>query len=418
MLQKFTATNYRNLRLNELPLKRINILIGPNNSGKTNLIDAVGFLSHVLLSERKDSGFLSEIALRGWDDILRRASDRPAQINLKWVFTPDQEYHDLCYDISFQIDKADQPPRGFFITHEQLRYEQPAEGHASPYNFFLSPSEPNGKGAFSAHARTEGKPRTIYLDVDPRDTVFRQVTTLLEDAKFRTDVYPTFMKAVQKVKSYFEGYYSYSSTYLRLDTLREPVKFEMDSTQLGRDGSNFVNVLSFLDKQYDFLDTYTESLRELIHGLSKVKVLHRTQTNVDVELRIDNSPFKLKEMSDGTLKAMLLNLLLHTPERVSLLSLDEPEVNLHPAWLKVVARWILTSSSADQIFISTHSPDLLDGFTEAFQQGEVNLLVGSLSSDQTIIPAHLDQVSNFLNDGWELGDLYRVGEPLLGGWPW
>ena len=122
-------------------------------------------------------------------------------------------------------------------------------------------------------------------------------------------------------------------------------------------------------------------------------------------------------MSDGTLKALWLALLLFSPDRGSLLSIDEPELNLHPAWLRVIGGWLQRFSSAEQLFVSTHSPDLLDSFTEGFKNGAVELFVfgkGEAPLHQ-IEPAALD---GFFQEGWELGDLYRVGEPKLGGWPW
>ncbi|MEZ3463817.1 MAG: ATP-binding protein [Lachnospiraceae bacterium] len=47
-----------------------------------------------------------------------------------------------------------------------------------------------------------------------------------------------------------------------------------------------------------------------------------------------------------------------------MLAIDEPEMNLHPAWQKVVGNWIQTADTFYQCFISTHSPDFLDVFTE------------------------------------------------------
>jgi predicted ATPase len=75
--------------------------------------------------------------------------------------------------------------------------------------------------------------------------------------------------------------------------------------------------------------------------------------------------------SDGTIKAMLLALLCSTPEQTKLLTIDEPEQNMHPAWLKVIGRWLQTARSTEQIIVSTHSPDLLDQFTESFREGKV-----------------------------------------------
>lgn len=123
-------------------------------------------------------------------------------------------------------------------------------------------------------------------------------------------------------------------------------------------------------------------------------------------------------MSDGTLKILFLATLLETTQPISFLGLDEPELNLHPGWLRVVARWLQTAKRAEQIFVSTHSPDLLDSFTEGFRSGDVKLLVFDTRDGPHVRAVHPADLDSFFQEGWELGDLYRVGEPQLGGWPW
>ncbi|MFN9173215.1 MAG: hypothetical protein ACK58N_01505, partial [Synechocystis sp.] len=65
---------------------------------------------------------------------------------------------------------------------------------------------------------------------------------------------------------------------------------------------------------------------------------------------------------------------------------------------------------------STHSPDLLDQFTDCienvhcFYQQDNNYFGIKTLSQESLQPQ--------LDEGWELGDLYRVGDPLVGGWPW
>jgi len=70
-----------------------------------------------------------------------------------------------------------------------------------------------------------------------------------------------------------------------------------------------------------------------------------------------------------------------------------------------------------QIFLSTHSPELLDPMTELVMNGEANVYV--FDRDGNIKPLSLnEELRQFVKDGWELGDLYRVGDPVIGGWPW
>lgn len=130
-----------------------------------------------------------------------------------------------------------------------------------------------------------------------------------------------------------------------------------------------------------------------------------------------NEQYELSDVSEGTVKGLILNMLINMPMDTprTLLAIDEPETNLHPAWQKVVGNWIQTTDTFRQCFISTHSPDFLDVFTEEFRQGKVAVFV--FGSNETIKKIQYNDIVDELGD-WELGDLYRTNDPALGGWPW
>ena len=115
---------------------------------------------------------------------------------------------------------------------------------------------------------------------------------------------------------------------------------------------------------------------------------------------------------------MLLLLMLNLPEEngISMLAIDEPEMNLHPAWQKMLAAEVLRCQSFKQCFISTHSPDFLDEFTEEFLSGEVNIFVFDPSRRIPLRLLDRNELAPELTD-WTLGDLYRVADPVIGGWP-
>lgn len=420
MLKSFSVKNFRNLNIDKLEFKRINILVGPNNSGKSNLINAISFFSDLILGDRSasQSSFLAQMSRHGWDDLLNKKIDKPGKVDMKWILNTDDTYSDLSYRLQFQVGLPDQVPKDFFITNEQLSHAKPAEGQEEPFKFFHCHDKQLGKGQFSVRERNTNKYKKVLVNVDVYDTVFHQVSSLLDSDEFRIEFYPNFKQTVQTVQEFFERFHTYSSTEFDLDKVREPQEIELNTRFLHRDGSNFVNVLSDLYSKSDFLDEYTQYLRELIPSLEKLKIVNVTETKRQLRLTINGETFKLKEMSDGTIKAMLLTLLLWSPNKTTILALDEPELNLHPAWLKVISNWVLRSNSNDQIYISSHSPDFLDGFTEMFREEYVGLFVADLREKQTIKPMSPKKLESFMMEGWELGDLYRVGEPALGGWPW
>lgn len=420
MLKSFSVKNFRNLNIDKLEFKPINILVGPNNSGKSNLINAISFFSNLILGDKRinQSSFLAQMNRHGWDDLLNKKVDKPSKVDMKWVLNTDDGYSDLSYSLQFQVGLPDQVPKGFFITNEQLSHAKPAEGQEEPFKFFHCHAKLIGKGQFSVRELNTNRPKKVLVNIDVKDTVFRQVSSLLDSDEFRIDFYPNFKKTVQTVQDFFERFHTYSSTDFDLDKVREPQEIELNTRFLQRDGSNFVNVLSDLDSKSDFLDEYTQYLRELIPSLEKLKIVYITETKHQLRLTINGKYFKLKEMSDGTIKAMLLTLLLWSPNKTTILALDEPELNIHPAWLKIISNWVLRSQSSGQIFISSHSPDFLDGFTEMFRKDYVGLFIADLKEEQTIRPMNPKKLESFMVEGWELGDLYRVGEPALGGWPW
>lgn len=54
MIKRFTCSNFRNIKVRDLSFGRINILLGPNNAGKSNFIRALSFTANML----NQGGFL------------------------------------------------------------------------------------------------------------------------------------------------------------------------------------------------------------------------------------------------------------------------------------------------------------------------------------------------------------------------
>ncbi len=427
MLTAFRALRYRNVTTEDLSFGRVNLLIGANNSGKSHLIEAVEFLAPLLLDEPRPSAsgasaFLSAVQQRGGSELLDRGAPLPGEVELRW--TLEQGALDpLQYDLAFRVGRPDEFPDGFHITRERLGTARPKPGLEEPFWFIDCHTRRLGRGLFSTRRQqsSKGKSRltTREFAVRTDESVFRQLTTLLDNDAFRSDVYPLFSKPAEVVRAYARGIGTYSSTRLDLDVVAAGARVDLAARRIGRDGADLVNVVRRLDQERDpDLQHFAARLRELLPDLQRVKVVDVSESHRQLELHMGGRRFKLREMSDGTIKAVVLALLLCAPvEPLSLVAIDEPELNLHPAWLRVIAGWMLAPEAAQQLFVSTHAPDLLDGFTDAFRSGDVAVFVCELGGRgvRRLDPQALE--SSF-EAGWELGDLYRVGEPRLGGWPW
>lgn len=417
MLRAFRAQRYRHLDTGDLRPQRINLLIGPNNSGKTTLIRAIRFAADLLFAQERGSAFLEALDARGRGDLLDRATPPPGEIELMWDLTTGPDMKGITYDLAFRVAESKDFPDGFSITRETLRYSEATDDHPAPFKFFWR-DEQNPSRIHFAVRDSDKKSTHVAVDVSVKDAVFHQLTELLKSPAFYSEHYPRFERVVRDLRDYFERFYTYVGADMHPGAVIAGARRDAAVRRLDAAGAQFANVLRHREQQSGGLHEYIRLLGQLLPDLRHVRTVEVGDQALSVRLDLgEGRPFKLEEMSHGTIRAMLLALILSSPARASLLSLDEPELNLHPAWLGIVGRWILESNAAEQIVCSTHSPDLLDAFTGAFRDGAVALFVFNWPGRgvRQVTPAELD---SFFDKGWELGDLYRVGEPELGGWPW
>src|SRR5690606_19071395 len=65
------------------------------------------------------------------------------------------------------------------------------------------------------------------------------------------------------------------------------------------------------------------------------------------------------ELSDGTLRFLLLAAALLTPRPPKLLAINEPETSLHPDLIPALARLIARASLSSQVIVVTHNTGLV-----------------------------------------------------------
>jgi predicted ATPase len=76
-------------------------------------------------------------------------------------------------------------------------------------------------------------------------------------------------------------------------------------------------------------------------------------------------PLRVAELSDGTLRYLLLVAALMTPRPPSLMVLNEPETSLHPDLLLPLARLIAGAARDSQIIVVSHATPLVAALAEA-----------------------------------------------------
>ncbi|HLT60396.1 MAG TPA: AAA family ATPase [Microlunatus sp.] len=105
-------------------------------------------------------------------------------------------------------------------------------------------------------------------------------------------------------------------------------------------------------------------------------------------------PLGVAELSDGTLRYLLLVAALLSPRPPELLVLNEPEASLHPELYGSLAGLVAAASAATQLIVVSHSPELVRRIEQARPEDYVRIeLIKELGETLVAGQGRLDRPS-------------------------
>jgi len=396
MLSFLYTENYKNLKFDgKVDLKNLNIFIGPNGSGKSNLIGYLKFLNQCLTGSSDSSRQVSaiDLAISELNRILDINLAAPSQVRLVYGFSNKEDYlSGQVLDSSFYITQS---LGGKAIINKDFLYEglDLEENLDNPFFYYQCHKPQKKEGLLYKNINTHGK-RDVKAS-----TALRNQTIWLSS-----------------IVSNWQ-FYNSNNIDLKMILTSEP-KIGPSDTSLSTTGDNLALVIDNLSQNLDFEDALNLAIKSIFPKTRRIRAVRVGRLSLTIEWHIEGNsePFYLNEMSDGTVRMLCWAVILHSPTLPSLLVIDEPELGLHPAWLSVLAQWIKQASEKTQIILTTHSPDLLDKFTDHLEN--VYCFYPTDANHYGLKSLSPEALKPQLDEGWELGDLYRVGDPTVGGWPW
>jgi predicted ATPase len=424
-INEVSTERYKNLDLEKgLKLSEgLNIFIGSNGSGKSNFIALLKFLkdciSDNIYSEKNGAtNFIKAVA--GLEDsrMLNAAFTPPEKVNLTFNFLTEDDFNFEEHELSLWLsllcsDKNKFPLINREYLSESLNQLQPLY----LYTFVQS----NGLGVILTDI-TEDRSQSKYVDVAeiPIDEIGLSILPkLLEKIKNSQETEHIYFIRRQIVNLVSDWQF-YSANNMNLKEIRE-AEPEIGSTEkyLNPDCQNLALVLdNLIQESIDFEESINVIMRDVVPQTKRIRPIRTGRTRISIEWHLDNTkrPLYLDEMSDGTVRMLCWAIILNSPHLPSLIVIDEPEIGIHVKWLSYLAEWIKNAATKTQIIICTHSPDLLDKFSDRLENVHV---FESSNQEQNLFHVKTlskERLQPRLDEGWELGDLYRVGDPEVGGW--
>lgn len=324
VFEALEVTNFLSYKHARFDFGSLVALVGPNASGKSNLVGAVKLLREIPLH-----GLPVALARRGGFDQLRhRSQGRPNDPSLRIEFRhPGQEVS------SYEIRLGAVSPRSYRVKAESARVC-------------------TAEGVFS-------------FDSDGKSVTFREPGYEDTDGpRIRDFPVPPGQSALSS--GGYAGYLVYE-VLQRMQTveINPTVVADLQNPSSTRefepDGSNATSI-------YELLSPATraelvDELSAIVPGIVRVEIqrLADKQTfrfvqETDGKERL----FTAKQMSDGTLRAFSILLAMKQPRRPLLLVIEEPEVAIHLGALRTLVEILTQESEGSQILLTTHSADIVD----------------------------------------------------------
>lgn len=331
MIKKLTVHGFKSIECQTIELGALNVLIGANGSGKSNLLSALSFFRASALGDLDT--LVKQIG--GADRLLYHGKK-----STKACFF-------ACEGDEFSYEQTLIPVAGD-------RLEVAKEG--------LSILE-------SEVEWSEGGADIAILEQQLRDEEKHHLKEALARGELSEEDVENQLSKFPSAKQQIEGWRRY---HLHDTSATAAVKSTCkldDNRYLREDASNLAAYLYWLKLKQPTEYKRVVSIIQLATPYFEdfvLEPLRRNDQTIRLEWKQRNSDayFDADSLSDGTLRFVSLATLLNQPKwsMPSLIVIDEPELGLHPLAIRLLAEMLDAASEHTQILVATQSVTLLDNF--------------------------------------------------------
>jgi predicted ATPase len=329
-LEKIYITNFLSLHDVELPFKALTILVGPNASGKSNVLKIFDILSKMMTRENLPS--VDDIQSWLW-------AGGADKLGLYLVARADHKL--ASYKLELQPESENR------IASEELIVDEVEV--ISVRNGSGKITDEDGKNSIDFRSKKLAlKSAGDYGD--------KPITKALAEFIHDLELYDLEPDEIRKGKVT-------ASAMRKLDAKGLPTRMNKDGRALGL-------------LLYDWAEKDHNRFQAVSEGLNNCCKLSIGQQGDELYLLEGyKNLIPLEMASDGTLRLLAYLGLLVEPESPPLIMIEEPERNLHPAALTQLGSLLKRLSKKTQVIITTHSSQLLDTFSPDDLSGDLMVLL-------------------------------------------
>lgn len=379
----------------QIELRPLNILIGPNGGGKSNLVEILGLLKDLTTGEPwatiLETGGVDEWIWKGAPRSDKALSPTPSvEIGYRAIAGNPQR--------NYKVEFAKNPATYSFSVRSETLW---SEDHPSDGRQIYVNRAANSPDSAFIYVGTSEMSKAQALDTE------RSLLAQLVDPFNYEEIFYLGQK-LSKVALYRDWIFGVDANP------RDPQPVGLRSTNLEEDLRNLAQVLKAWRDRGE--QRAFDQLRELMQQF------YEPTRDVDAELVGTHIRVFIKEssgfntpairLSDGTIRWLALLIILLNPTPAPVTCIEEPELGLHPDMVGTLADLLREASTRTQLIVTTHSTGVVDAFSD---EPESVCVCEKVEGSTRIRRLDRDQLATWLED-YSLGPLWASGQ--IGGNRW
>ncbi len=338
MITKVSIKSFKSLEDVEIELGNLNVFVGANGAGKSNLLEAIGVLSAAADGKVTDQTLKMRGVRPGVPKLYKSAFPSTDRMQLSHIYFSGSSA-DAHYDVSLNNPMHDPSPAWKFKTElfERGSVKLASKGPNPP-----TANKENGLAALKVAELKENDPALAFMRRLQRYVIFSPTTPVLRGvAPEGEPMQPLGLsggrlpEAVQELlvgRSHNEPAKKVCADVLELISwAKEYSSAPATDLPLSPAASSSPTVIKFVDR-------YMKKGRNILSGY---------------------------DASEGALFMLFLAVLAVHPKAPSFCAIDNADHGLNPglatALMKKFASWVLSSNIQRQILMTSHNPAVLDG---------------------------------------------------------
>ncbi|MEI8282089.1 MAG: AAA family ATPase [Armatimonadota bacterium] len=390
--------------LSKIEFGSLNVLVGANGSGKSNLLDILRIFRNSQLDIQdtfKDSGFEDWIFRSTKES---QQSEAMVELNIPGNEMPIAHHLILSKPGNGAV-QVKEVIHSILLQSENVTTVVPFF-----FNAYINGGPPTVLDASGMILKVTGRDQSVIVDDNGTgrkltESEYDSTQSILAQIRDATK-----FPIITRLASYYSDIRIYSDwSFGRKSILREASQTDSSGSQLSESMDNLALCLNSFrgNTTHVQIKEYMSELKSSYRDFFTPVAFGRVGLELQESSFDKNLP--AKRLSDGTLRFLALLVILCNPKPPPVICLEEPELGMHPDMINLVAKVIIDTSKRTQIILTTHSERLLSCLQDDFDR----LIAFDADENGTSVQSLTQEEYKEWRGDHDLGDLWTSGE--LGG---